>query len=77
MYQICQADECDKENVLRFIFSAVEKRHGANSLQHIVVDSDCDLGQFTKDGNFGQWLEVNVSKLLRKKIIFFINLFNI
>lgn len=61
VYQICQAEACDMENVLRFIFTAVEKRHGANKLQHIVADSNCDLGQFTKDNNFGRWLEVNVS----------------
>lgn len=61
VYQICQADGCDKENVLRYIFMTVEKRHGANKLQQIVADKNCDLGQFIKDGNFARWLESNVS----------------
>lgn len=61
MYQICQAEECDKDNVLRYIFTAIEKRHNANKLQQVVADSNCDLAQFIKDGNFGRWLEENVS----------------
>lgn len=61
VFLICQAEQCDKENILRFIFTAVEKRHGATKLQQVVAESNCDLGQFTKDGNFGLWLEANVS----------------
>ncbi|CAH1735438.1 unnamed protein product [Chironomus riparius] len=59
VYHVSQADECDKENVLRFIFTTVEKRHSANKLQSIVAETNCDLGQFIKDGNFGRWLETN------------------
>lgn len=51
--------------MLRFIFVAIAKRHGAAKLQQIVNDTNCDLGKFISDGNFSQWLEVNVSVALR------------
>jgi hypothetical protein len=42
-----------------FYDTTVEKRHSANKLQTIVAETNCDLGQFIKDGNFGRWLENN------------------
>lgn len=63
--QICEREmKSNKgfgEKMLRFIFTAVDKRHEAGTLQHIVSSSDCDLGVFISDGNFNQWLEANVS----------------
>ncbi|KAG5666407.1 hypothetical protein PVAND_014436 [Polypedilum vanderplanki] len=59
VYQICQAEARNQENILRFIFTAIEKRHSANKLQQVVAESNCDLGQFVRDGNFGRWLEEN------------------
>jgi hypothetical protein len=60
-YQICQAEGCDRENVLKFIFSTVSKNHGDKKLHSAVAEANCDLGQFIKDGSFEKWLEVNVS----------------
>lgn len=50
--------------MLRFIFTAIEKRHGAARLQQVVADANCDLSQFVSDGNFNKWLEANVSFLI-------------
>jgi hypothetical protein len=47
--------------MLCYIFTATEKRHGAQRLQTIVADSNCDLGKFIVDGNLNRWLEANVS----------------
>lgn len=47
--------------MLRFMFTAVEKRHGAGKLQQIVSAANCDLGVFVSDGDFNRWLEANVS----------------
>jgi hypothetical protein len=58
------------EDVLRHIFTAVDRRHGAQKLQEMVADANCDLGQFINDGNLNQWLEVNVS--LKTSAIFLI-----
>lgn len=49
--------------MLRFIFTAVDKRHGAAKLQQIFAATNCDLGQFIEDGNLTRWLEVNVSSM--------------
>lgn len=47
--------------MLRFIFTAIEKRHGASKLQQIVAETNYVLDKFISDGNFNRWLEANVS----------------
>jgi hypothetical protein len=47
--------------MLRFIFTAIEKRYDAAKLREVASETNCDLGQFVSDGNFDKWLEVNVS----------------
>jgi hypothetical protein len=49
------------EKMLCYIFNAIEKRYGAQRLQEIVADSNCDLGKFIADGDLNKWLEANVS----------------
>ena len=62
VYQICEASiNTEGENMLRFIFVAIEKRHGAAKLKQIVNEANCDLGKFISGGNYENWLEVNVS----------------
>lgn len=62
VYQICGENiKTLGENMLGYIFTATDKRHGAQRLQTIVADKNCDLEKFIKDGNFDRWSEANVS----------------
>lgn len=63
VYQICGGEEIKihRENMLGYIFTATDKRHGAQRLQTIVAAKNCDLEKFIKDGNFDRWSEANVS----------------
>lgn len=64
MLQICdeeiKSNKEFSEQVLRFIFTAVDKRH-KGTLHKIVAETDCDLSVFINDGDFNRWLEANVS----------------
>ena len=62
VYQICSKDDnANGEQMLGYIFTATDKRHGALRLQTIVAGKKCDLEKFIKDGNFDRWSEANVS----------------
>lgn len=66
VYQICEASlEFEGENMLRYIFVAIEKRHKVTELKKVVNDTNIDLGKFLRDGNFEKWLELHVSCALR------------
>lgn len=55
--------------MLRFIFTAIEKRHGAAKLQQIISETNYVLDKFISDGNFNRWLEANVSFALNENCI--------
>lgn len=81
VFNICEAyikETSNGDNMLRFIFTAIEKRHGAPKLQQIFASSNCNLEIFISDGNLNRWLENNVSEcyvmLMVNLIIFSSNL---
>lgn len=62
VYKICEADIKTKgEDMLRFTFSSINKSHGANQLQRVFAETNCDFEKFVADGNLTRFLEVHVS----------------
>ncbi|CRL07938.1 CLUMA_CG020896, isoform A [Clunio marinus] len=60
VYQICEADIKTKgEDMLRFIFTFINKRHGESRLQKIYSDKNFELEKFLDDGNLNRFLEAN------------------